>query len=67
MSYRWYICPVVPRNRPDPEGGDPDTTRVPKVNTHIEPGRGKEYQFWTPMPSVFTCSKPTSRTSLTST
>jgi hypothetical protein len=45
MSYRWYICPVVPRNRPDPEGGDPDTTRVPKVNTHIEPGRGKEYQF----------------------
>jgi len=44
MSYRWIISPVVTISIPDPEGGDADVFRAPKVCEYIEPVRGKRYQ-----------------------
>jgi len=44
MPYRWIISPVSNLVIPDPEGGDPDVFRAPRVFEYIEPARGKRYQ-----------------------
>jgi hypothetical protein len=42
--YRWIISPVSQLVIPDPEGGDPDVFRAPRVFEYIDPARGKRYQ-----------------------
>ncbi len=44
MGWRWYICPVVDVLRTHADGTE-DSFRAAKIATHIEPVRGKYYQY----------------------
>lgn len=45
MRKKWFLCPLVTVERADPETGDVVTYRAPKVAAHVDPARGKPYQF----------------------
>jgi len=44
MAYRWIVSPVANVLIPDPESGQVEQVRAPRVFEYLDPARGKRYQ-----------------------